>query len=787
MAAPDRAYRYFTNLISKTTDGNSQTKHYIRCAKPLSAYISQSSVTSQEQIAEFCAKFKVDGILWVKNPDVPKQANDDPNTVTIIDPNDPNEEDTLTIIDPDLSDSNRDGIIAYVYPNGQNAKYHDIRTSINGGNSQYTNYRNRSWSRASKFRYKKYGDSEEAIILNDAGLNRRGDCSIQSIGSYNSASDLTAIPRFNDVQVTANFWTTCYNKIENTKLWMAVYSQGAGTQNWQLVSDGGIIFRGGPTISYSSETPSVQIRYIGKELSSGTDPLRTSKITYNSTLLSGISVSHENPSDPSYLSLKVTIPNYMFKIEAVNEEGTIEYIDKSENGRPFGLFRWNSDDYYNFETLANNAITDRISLSHSSPETALERYNNKYPVREHQLDGLYLNQNGDTYDNNATGDSPNNHGVALIYTKTQTFNYSGSPEGSNQGVTVNDVAFFHNEQINAITGITTYTPVLPMNYIIYYEGIQGGIVPSGNQSVYLTMRCNINNTSELNESGEGVYCIKYCIYNGQALPAIDRVWKMAYDETNHVWYWPKSIFNKNVKITPVCEVYSSNPQGIPLTTTMLENNKTYALSLLVNNIDEGETFSIDVVNKTPLVAEIRNIDDTSINIQGGEQAPSRINNIVSTGKTMWVRNLFKVNRISTTPSEKSRIIVTVIYKSYTLMEAELSTTTIEKTLSTYGHSEYVSGFIAVTHKSDYTSALGPQARPQDILSANITVLNQGKEVTYYTNNGKVYTDVNGTTLFDGSGYYLLNYVAGSGGAAGTADKIYYMDGQGNYANVNIYS
>lgn len=175
MAAPDRVYRYFTNLISKTPNGTaSGYKQFIRCAKPLSSYISSGSNTYALKEQDFCNKFKVDGILWVKNPDVPKTALDNPNTVTI--------DGNITIVDPDLGDPDRDGIIAYVYPSGANAAFHDMDTTVSSPRTDptATDYTTRAWTRASKFRYKKYNDSEAAIILNDGGLNRKGEATVNT-------------------------------------------------------------------------------------------------------------------------------------------------------------------------------------------------------------------------------------------------------------------------------------------------------------------------------------------------------------------------------------------------------------------------------------------------------------------------------------------------------------------------------------------------------------------------------------------------------------------------------
>ena len=191
MAAPDRVYRYFTNLKAKNHTQNGDDIFYVRCAKPLSSYVT-SNLSPSAQLEELKTKFRIDGILWIKNPDVPHTASDPDITVDIEieDPENPGQTITIQIDDPDLGDPDRSGFIAYVYPQGANAAFHDIRgydgtpISNNGGNNNNygsTDYRNRSWSRASKFRYKDFDDTEAAVILNDAGLNRRGEATVAAV------------------------------------------------------------------------------------------------------------------------------------------------------------------------------------------------------------------------------------------------------------------------------------------------------------------------------------------------------------------------------------------------------------------------------------------------------------------------------------------------------------------------------------------------------------------------------------------------------------------------------
>jgi hypothetical protein len=183
MAAPDRVYRYFTNLKAKDSDND---VYFIRCAKPLLTYIPNGAVTREQKEAAIKSLFKLDGILWLKNPDVPHSASDADIKVEVEDPTNPGQ--TIEIDDPDLGDPDRSGFIGYVFQNGDNAVFHDIRTGPinNGVQSIATDFSRRSWSRASRLRYREWFDPEvpnsdkgEAIILNDAGLNRRGECAVK--------------------------------------------------------------------------------------------------------------------------------------------------------------------------------------------------------------------------------------------------------------------------------------------------------------------------------------------------------------------------------------------------------------------------------------------------------------------------------------------------------------------------------------------------------------------------------------------------------------------------------
>ena len=183
MAAPDRVYRYFTNLKAKD---NVNDVYFIRCAKPLLTYIPNGAVTKEQKEAAIKSLFKLDGILWLKNPDVPHSASDANIKVEVEDPTHPGQ--TIEIDDPDLGDPDRSGFIGYVFRNSDNAAFHDTRTGPinNGVQSIATDFSRRSWSRASRLRYREWFDPEvpnsdkgEAIILNDAGLNRRGECAVK--------------------------------------------------------------------------------------------------------------------------------------------------------------------------------------------------------------------------------------------------------------------------------------------------------------------------------------------------------------------------------------------------------------------------------------------------------------------------------------------------------------------------------------------------------------------------------------------------------------------------------
>lgn len=139
MAAPDRVYRYYTNLKTKDSNGNVLN---IRTAKPLLSYTDVNT---------FKDKFKLSGVLGINNPDVPS-ANDA----------------------YDAGDSNRNGIIGFVKADNSDgmAEFHDIRTGSFGSDQTSKDYSTRTKSRAALARTL---DGVECIVLNDAGLNRRGE------------------------------------------------------------------------------------------------------------------------------------------------------------------------------------------------------------------------------------------------------------------------------------------------------------------------------------------------------------------------------------------------------------------------------------------------------------------------------------------------------------------------------------------------------------------------------------------------------------------------------------
>lgn len=790
MAAPDRAYRYFTNLISKTTDGNSQVKHYIRCAKPLSAYISQSSVTSQEQIAEFCAKFKVDGILWVKNPDVPKQANDDPNTVTIIDPNDPNEEDTLTIIDPDLSDSNRDGIIAYVYPNGQNAIYHDIRTTINGGNSQYTDFSNRSWSRASKFRYKKYGDSEEAIILNDAGLNRRGYGEIQENGidKYIYSESLGEKPRFNDIQVISDFYGTPYNKLYTTSLEVKPVIASDFSTPYTQVANFGFIGRMGPTMN-----PNVPytIKFVGRKKENDLNSTPVCKINWpNNSNFPKITINGNNVLDEGF---SVNIPQYSFRLKVTNEEGTI-YSD-SVDEIDVGLYRWNKDDDEDYGVKLNNSDTDRISLSHfnsdagieyfhQEPETSVSRYNLRMGATTNQIDkGEPYIETGGLIDPAPNDSKP----VLLFYSKSGNFTYERNPFGATgNGVTMDNMEFFINESDS--NGKVVYYPFIPGKY---------NFKTTGNMPVasYLTMRCAINDI-------ENVYCIEYMMDSGLK-PAISRVWELEYNGT--IWYWPKSENNKNFKITAVNYAVPSQSQGLGNPPTdLLETNTIYGISLHITGFSEGETITrIEIKNyKTQNAFPAKLVDSSGTEI--GTVSPNyetyQDNSThTSAGGITTLKDICYIKRIDSTVSTQSRVEITVYYQTYQGMWYGDNGTTVNKVIEkkTIGYRNNIKGILYFNYKSKYTTySDGDHANPNAIYADALVsehspaALNQGNDVLFYigsgtdSTNGVLYTDETTTSSIAtganlGQGYYFNNYSP----SENTSNGIYYVDASGYVSKV----
>lgn len=139
MAAPDRVYRYYTNLKTKDSNGNVLN---IRTAKPLLSYTDVNT---------FKDKFKLSGVLKVDNPIIP--SSDDSY---------------------DAGDSNRNGIIGFVKADNSDgmAEFHDIRTGSFGSDQTSKDYSTRTKSRAALARTL---DGVECIVLNDAGLNRRGE------------------------------------------------------------------------------------------------------------------------------------------------------------------------------------------------------------------------------------------------------------------------------------------------------------------------------------------------------------------------------------------------------------------------------------------------------------------------------------------------------------------------------------------------------------------------------------------------------------------------------------
>lgn len=139
MAAPDTVYRYYTNLKTKDSNGNVLN---IRTAKPLLSYTDVNT---------FKDKFKLSGVLKVDNPIIP--SSDDSY---------------------DAGDSNRNGIIGFVKADNSDgmAEFHDIRTGSFGSDQTSKDYSTRTKSRAALARTL---DGVECIVLNDAGLNRRGE------------------------------------------------------------------------------------------------------------------------------------------------------------------------------------------------------------------------------------------------------------------------------------------------------------------------------------------------------------------------------------------------------------------------------------------------------------------------------------------------------------------------------------------------------------------------------------------------------------------------------------
>lgn len=367
MAAPDRVYRYFTNLKSKNHTQSGDDIFYVRCAKPLSTYIGP--LTQGLPIDQVKNKFKIDGILWIKNPDTPHQATDPDITVDIEieDPENPGQTITIQIDDPDLGDSNRDGFIAYVYPSGENAIFHDIRgidgtpISNNGGNNNNygaTDYSNRSWSRASKFRYKDSNDEEAAIILNDAGLNRRGECKVKENAQH---EDFT-FDLFADGRATfyykGTYTAPLYNMIYK---WGIRYKKSptalhpVDDSDWPQVtgelSEEIIIPRGG---TFNFETTPHQFNM---EISAS-DNVNTGDYFYFTPFVVNEEGEYQVPFDSNIYTL---VPRFKLKAQAtggIGEENSLySYLDTNANLPPSTTPGGTSATTC-FDEAAANAISD---------------------------------------------------------------------------------------------------------------------------------------------------------------------------------------------------------------------------------------------------------------------------------------------------------------------------------------------------------------------------------------------------------------------------------------------
>ena len=783
MAAPDRVYRYFTNLKAKNSAQNPDT-FFIRVAKPLAAYVTAGTAPAA-QVEELKAKFKIDGILWIKNPDVPKASNAEDKTVEIIDPADTTA--TITIEDPDLGDPDRSGFIAYVYPSGPNAAYHDIRETISGGNYSATDYSLRSWSRASKFRYKDSDDSEAAIILNDAGLNRRGSCAIQTngISKYIYASSLSEKPRFNDIQIISDFYGTPYNRLYVTSLEVKPIIQNDLSTVFTQVADFGGISKLGPSMNPS--TP-YTIKFVGRKKDNDLDNIPICKVVWpNNAYFPRITVNGNNVTDEGF---SVSIPQYSFRLKATNEEGTAYSQEVTSD---VGLYRWNQDDYISYGTALNNADTDRVALSHfnsdaatgyfhQEPETSVTRYNQKQGATTNQIDKMvpYVAVDG------LIDPAPSSTYDALrLYSKSGTFNYERDPFGYH-GATMENMEFFINEADS--NGVINYEPFIPGKY----NFSTSATMPVAS---FLTLRCAIN-------GNEGVYCLEYKM-DSTLKPAISRYWELAYDGTN--WFWPKSQNNKDFKITAINYAIPSQSQGLGNPPTdLLETNTIYGISLHITGFSEGETITrIDIKNyKTQNAFPAKLVDSSGTevgNVSPDYETYQDNSTHTSTGGTTTLKDICYIKRTDSTVSTQSRVEITVYYQTYQGMWYGDNGATVNKVIEkkTIGYRNNIKGILFFNYKSKYaTYSDGDHANPNTIYADALVsgrspaALNQGNDVLFYIGsgtdsiNGVLYTDETTTSSIAtganlGQGYYFNNYRP----SENASDGIYYVDGSGYVSKV----
>lgn len=806
MAAPDRVYRFFTNLLSKEYSLTEQNPLVIRGAKPLRAYVTPNTSYSS-QLDELKQKFKIDGILWLKNPNTPSVPHsdqtdeDNPDTVSITDPSSPTQ--TITIADPDMNDPDRDAFIAYVWaPAGEggtdissNYKFHDIR-GWDGegiqGNSNATDYSTRSWSRASKLRYKEYNVNGTAVILNDAGLNRRGDCAISSISKYIYAESNTEKPRFNDIQVISNFYGTPYNRLLHNCLEMQ-----AGTNGFYEVADYGAIGAFGASMSPSS---AFTVKFVGRKKPTGTESTPVYEISYpNNSNFPAITV---NGTSAVAEGFSVSVPQYSFRLKTTNEEGTI--YSSVISGIDLGLYRWNKDDDYSYGTMAIDSDTDRVALSHQNsrppvgyvhlePEKSVERYNQKKCATTNQIDPSepYVSVDGLV---DPEPDTTPPISVLLLYTKTNTFLYTGDPQGHG-GVSMNDIQFFKDEADS--DGQLVYYPLLPGLYNFSQAALDNANI---GWASYITMRCSFK-TSEQGEAKEGVYCIEYKMYpnesgpgrNDQMRPMISRYWELEYNGS--AWLWPKSEYNKNVNMS-IIYADPSDTSGIPRGTDLLTLNTVYGISLLISNIDEGQQIShISISTATKSVALLTDSSGSEAGTtSAGVQTIDIIDPQVSTGKVGWLlRNIGYIKRTDSTITTQSVVTITITYKTYAGMWYGDSGTNKDLPIDkkTIGYRNNISGILYFNYKSKYTTYTdGDHVNPNTIYADALvsghqpTALNQGNDVLFYigsgvdSTSGVLYTD-DTTSSIVSQGYYFNNYQPSSN----VSDGIYYVDALGFVSRV----